>query len=226
MDLIPSTEIRNDLFRESETGNGTLSSVKEFTAARFFAQQPQQYREIASLRAEGLSIASLARLFFVSRHTIAAIDRRETATETFAKHRATAAQSYCHLIKLGCERLEEILLDPDSKLSAKDLSIMIGVLEDKAQLLSGGPTQRVELGDADAAGHSSLVAHLKELKAEYDRQQMGCGGGNVGQRAVEGESWVVPVDDQDGADSGPADADPGGPGSEQNEEALDNESDV
>ena len=213
MELISSTAISDDVFRDDEAGvarNEGPTVARQYTAARFFEHHPQQYREIASLRAEGLSVKALARLFSVSRNTISAIDKRETGTSTFAAHRAEAAQSYRHLIRLGCERLEEILLDPDSKLTPRDLSIMIGVLEDKAQLLSGGATQRVELAAAEPAGHASLVEHLKELKEEYDRQQMGSNEGNPPTKAVDGESWLVPAGADPGEPGAPAGADPGG----------------
>jgi len=189
MDLIPSTEIRADLFLANES-----QVERQFTAARFFQMHPQEYREIVSLRAEGLSISACARLFSVSRHTVAAIDRRETSTESFIKQRDQAAYDYRRLARLGRERLEELLLDPENKPSAKDLAVMIGILEDKAQLLSGAPTQRIDLQDAAAPGHSSLVAHLKELRDQYDRS-MGLEAGNPGPKAVAGESRLVALGD-------------------------------
>jgi DNA-binding transcriptional regulator YiaG len=189
MDLIPSTEIRADLFVAEES-----KTERQFTAARFFQQHPQEYREIVSLRAEGISIAACARLFSVSRHTVAAIDKRETSTESFIKQRDQAAYDYRRLARLGRERLEELLLDPENKPTAKDLAVMIGILEDKAQLLSGAPTQRVDLQAADAPSHAALVAHLKQLRDQYDRS-MGLGSENRELKAVAGESRLVGLGD-------------------------------
>ncbi|NQT93326.1 MAG: hypothetical protein HQ559_11245 [Lentisphaerae bacterium] len=145
------------------------------------------------------------------------------------------------MARLGCECLEEVPLDPYDKPSPHDLSIMFGVLENKTQLLSGGPIARVELCAPGAAGHSSLVAHLKELKTAHD-QQMGYGAGNPPAKEVTGESWLItrdppaepsPAAGEPGApgegsgapDPGPGGQDPGG-GGEDNEEVPDNESEA
>lgn len=64
------------------------------------------------------------------------------------------------------ERLEEILIStPTEKLNPRDLSVIIGVLEDKAQLLSGGPTARLAV--EDASGHDDLEDYLAKLKRVY-----------------------------------------------------------
>jgi len=208
MDLIPSTEIQNDALVAAESGSEFRNP--EFTAARFYKHQPQLYREIVSLRAEQVPIAAVARLYNVSRQTVAAIDKRELNTRSVEQLKTGAAKGYRYLAALGRERLEELILAvraenlKPAELAAvtRALAVAVGVAEDKAQLLSGAPTQRLDLGTS-RPGHQELVEALKDLKDDYDRR-MRLEGENPPQK---GDPRDVTADVQ--LDPGPGDGPPG-----------------
>jgi hypothetical protein len=150
-------EIPPDRFFEIEQADPSRNP--EFTAARFLQCRPQEYREITMLRAELVPIATLARMYKVSRNTIAAIDEREGRTLRVEHLKQHNARSYNRLATICRERAQELVLSVDvDKLDAGErialgrvLAIMMGVAEDKAQLLAGQATSRAETSDPRAA---------------------------------------------------------------------------
>jgi hypothetical protein len=157
------------------------------------------------LRAELVPIATLARMYKVSRNTIAAIDEREGRTARVEHLKQHNARSYNRLATICRERAQELVLSVDiEKLDAGErialgrvLAIMMGVSEDKAQLLAGQATSRAETSDPRAA-----AAEFAEALA-----RMGFGvedAGAKGPRAIEGvevgPAMAARVDgDRDGA---------------------------
>jgi len=168
-----------------EDATKELTRNPDFTAARFFQLQPQTYREIVRLRAENMSQKAISRLFKCSRNLVSAIDRRELGTESVEHIKREAKLSFQHLSKLTAERLRELLEDDDraKKIGAKDMGILIGVLEDKAALLGGGVTSRVEITQG-SHGHEDLTDYLDRLRADATRR-MGLSGENPQQRAAQ-----------------------------------------
>ena len=202
-ELICSDQMRADLFAAEEAG--AEGRNPDFTAARFYAARPEAYREIVSLRAELVPIATIARMFKVSRNTVAAIDRRELHRSPVEHLKHSAALSYRHLARIGAEMLREILLDPDSletfRKSPDKLSVMIAVLEDKAELLTGGATQRVEVVDGPrGSAAQELLALAREhaammgIRAEFIGQK-GAACGREGQAGDGGTDVSSGVDD-------------------------------
>jgi predicted transcriptional regulator len=161
LSLFGSEKMPDALFFESESGR-----IPEFTAARLFEKRPETYKMIMALRAEGLSMRQVAQLLSVSAGTVSAVDKRESGSECSGAYKQEAVIRYRHLIRMSMERLEEILIStPTEKLNPRDLSVIIGVLEDKAQLLSGGPTARLAV--EDSSGHDDLEDYLAKLKRVY-----------------------------------------------------------
>lgn len=131
----------------------------EFTGSRFFLCRPREYSEIVALRAEAVPIATLARIYRVSRNTISAIDERESRNVRVEQLKQHNSRAYNRLASLCRERAAELVLSlevPDLSASeriacGRVLAILMGVAEDKAQLLSGGATSRAEVSDPRAA---------------------------------------------------------------------------
>jgi len=205
LDLIPSDQIPADVFVAEESGTELLQDTPEipsssalpatkriprnpeFTAARFFVWNPKKYLEIVSLRAEGVSVASICRMYSVSPGTVVAIERREEGTILVGEVKQGAIRSYRYLIRLSCERLQEILIDPASKPSPQQLAIIIGVLQDKIQLLEGQPTSRLEVVERpDVSTYLNLVDRARTMMESSD-QGMGLGGERAGQKVREAE---------------------------------------
>jgi hypothetical protein len=156
----------------------------DFTAARFLQCRPEHYREIVMLRAELVPMATLARMYHVSRNTIAAIDEREGRSARVEQLKQRNAISYNRLATICRERAQELVLSVDmERLDAGErialgrvLAIMMGVAEDKAQLLAGQATSRVETSDPRAAAAEFAAALAR----------MGFGEGRAEQKAVDG----------------------------------------
>jgi transcriptional regulator with XRE-family HTH domain len=178
-----------------------------FTGARFFAEHPEQYRAIAALRAEGLPAAEVARQCGVSRNTVAAIDRREAGAVTVEQDRKEALMRYRTLERLTSERLEELLLSDDLKLSPQQAAILIGVLRDKIQLVSGQATSRAEIVERPTAeGLAALLEAARraarvgmDLAGQTDEQK----GPGAGGRVIEGEIVEGPQAQPEGGDGAP-----------------------
>jgi hypothetical protein len=152
--------------RFSEMEQGDIARNPEFTAARFLQIHPREYQEIVTLRAELVPIATLARMYKVSRNTIAAIDERSSGNVRVEQLKQTNARAYNRLATICRERAQELVLsvDVDQMTNAERiaagrvLAILMGVSEDKAQLLAGQATSRAEVGDPRAAAAEFAAA--------------------------------------------------------------------
>jgi hypothetical protein len=204
-DLIPSSEMPASFFGDcpSEPRN------PEFTAERYHKHHPEEYRIMASLLfGDLLPIATVARMLGRSRNLVDAVYAREAQGKSVEHIKQQASREYRHIGKLGREALREYLLNlPEArKLDANQLgsmiqriSVAIGIADEKAELLSGGATARVEHVSGDA-GHEGLMDYLKRLQAEYD-QRMGSSGENGLAKGA------IPVD----VEVGPSPIRPGAP---------------
>jgi hypothetical protein len=152
--------------RFSEMEQGDIGRNPEFTAARFLQIHPREYQEIMTLRAELVPIATLARMYHVSRNTIAAIDERASGNVRVEQLKQTNARAYNRLATICRERAQELVLSVDvdgmtngERIAAgRVLAILMGVAEDKAQLLAGQATSRAEVGDPRAAAAEFAAA--------------------------------------------------------------------
>ena len=153
LELIPSSLIPDNVFEEQEVRG-------HFTGARLSVRDPAKYQVIASLLAENMGVKTVATLAKVSVHTVQAV--REHEPQLIATLKERIAKGARSTARLCIDRLRDVVLDKDSKISARDLAIITGVLVDKAELLSGGATARVEM--AETAGHNELQAFMDALR--------------------------------------------------------------
>lgn len=149
------------LFLESEIGFEKLEAVGEFTGERLLARKPEVYRAIVRMLAEGLSGSSIARACQVSRNTVAAVREREGISIEQQKKELLA--TIRRGSQVAAERVVELI--PHIQ-SAKDAAITLAVLVDKAQLLAGEATSRVERVDATEDKLRDMLAALPVLEAE------------------------------------------------------------
>ena len=122
---------------------------------------------------------------------------------------------------LTIHALAKKLEDPDqvAKMKVGELAIVAGITIEKEQLVSGGPTQRIEhtTGEPPIEAFNDYIASLPSADVtpvQTPAQGMGCGAGrNLGKSAgsavVEGELSEVALGDA-GADLGDEGADLGG----------------
>lgn len=108
-------------------------------------------KAIAAAHLAGVSIKEICRTFNCSHHTIAALIRNRP--ELLASARDIAANNWRTLAALGTASLIDRL--PDMKDHA--LTVMSAIATEKAELLSGGATSRVEVIAAPAVDEWSDV---------------------------------------------------------------------
>jgi hypothetical protein len=106
---------------------------------------PGKVAEILSAHVSGMPATRIARAFNTSYHTIIALIRNRP--EALEKARQTAANNWKTLAAVGTAEL----LDRVPDMKDHGLVIMSAVASEKAELLSGGATQRVEHVMAPAA---------------------------------------------------------------------------
>lgn len=139
----------------------------EFTGERLIERKPEIYRACASLLAQGASYLSIAKLLKVSVNTVAAVKDRERIS--IESEKRTLAGSFRLASGLAAERAIEMLADEDRSktIPLNQLAIATGIFTEKAELLSGGATSRVDWVQPAPAvdDFNSYLADLRE-KAE------------------------------------------------------------
>jgi hypothetical protein len=117
---------------------------------------PGKVAEILSAHVSGMPATRIARAYNTSYHTVIALIRNRP--EALEKARQTAANNWKTLAAVGTAEL----LDRVPDMKDHGLVIMSAVASEKAGLLSGGATQRVEHVMAPAAdAWASFVSGLK-----------------------------------------------------------------
>ena len=118
---------------------------------------PGKVAEILAAHVGGMPATRIARAFNTSFHTIIALIRNRP--EALDKARQTAANNWKTLAAVGTAEL----LDRVPNMKDHGLVIMSAVASEKAELLSGGATQRVEHVMAPAADEwITFVAGLRK----------------------------------------------------------------
>jgi hypothetical protein len=150
-----------------------------FTGARLFASDPERYKAIIALSAEGLGAIRIGRILQVSPHTVLAVREREPEAVAIEKNRI--ANLSRGAARMCVEGIIDLLADPDQKkkISAKDLSIIFGILTEKFELLSGSPTARV----LNVTATVDYDDYVRGQIAAYERKQIGLGGEKEGTKA-------------------------------------------
>lgn len=119
--------------------------------------------KIAAAHLAGMSVRQICRAYNTSHHTVTALIRNRP--ELMERARDVTARNWRTIAAIGtAEILDRI---PDMK--DQGLVIMAAVATDKSELLSGGPTQRVEHVMAPAAdAWADFVAGLKRTGEVID----------------------------------------------------------
>ena len=172
------------LFAEADLEFEKVEALGEFTGERLVARRPETYRAIVRMLAEGLSGSSIARACQVSRNTVAAVREREGYSIEQSKKELLA--TIRRGSQIAAERVVELL--PHIQ-NAKDAAITLAVLVDKAQLLSGEATSRVEKVEVNQDKLSEMLASLPVLEAEV-LPLTGPHGSESGQKGPDGSGGL------------------------------------
>jgi hypothetical protein len=149
------------------------------TGERLMSQRPDLYRITVQLLGQGTGIREIKRLTGLHHRTIEAVMIREGST--IDTHRKELGARALKVAALGVERLEEIIADGSIK--PGELSMAVGILIDKGQVLTGGVTARVEKVEQSqvAAGLERMLDDLPVIDAELveDVSGINLGGENM-----------------------------------------------
>ena len=155
-----TAEQNQDVLEQSEYSQGIYSGKQ------LKHSNPEQYETVCMLLADGSqSQRQIAKLCGVSRNLVSGISRQSPDIEPLKKKIANRARQ---IATLSSERLEEMLLDPSAKISAKDLGIIFGIAVEKSQVLSGGATERREVVITDPGfnSYSERIAALRSADVQ------------------------------------------------------------
>jgi hypothetical protein len=130
------------LVSTEEEGNQEMERRGEFTAERLMESRPTIYRAIVDGLGQGLGVRQLCRAYRVSHHTVAAVMARESAAVATLKERTVSVLRTFG--RLAADRL----LDEVDQIPIQSLPIALGIAVEKAELLSGGATSRIEHADS------------------------------------------------------------------------------
>lgn len=197
--LFSSEQMDDSLFAEAE-------SRGEFTGARLFSSRPEVYKSIIALSAEGIGAIRIGKILGVSPNTVLAVRAREGGRIDIEKTRVSLLSR--EAARMCVEGIIEMLSDPDqaADISARDKGVIAGILIDKAELLSGAPTTRIETTGAQT---QEVAEYLSWLKSEYAVRvspEMGLEGEKDCPNA--GADRLLPA--APGDDAGPAQGDDAG----------------
>ena len=169
------------------------------TAARLMSRRPADYERAVTMLAEGVPVFTIARFLHVSPNTIYAIRRREGGEVERMKQ--GAADKFADIADAAAEAAAERLADPDAraKIPFQHLMIGAGVAIDKAQLLSGGATARIEISRDDGSDFERMIA-------EAEAVEIGLAPYAAGQMAMDQAGQLPAIQ----APAGPADPEPDG----------------
>lgn len=130
------------LVDSQEEGTENMEKRGEFTAERLMESRPTIYRAIVDGLGQGLGVRQLCRAYRVSHHTVAAVMSRESNAIATVKERTVATLRTFG--RLAADRL----LDEVDQIPIQSLPIALGIAVEKAELLSGGATSRIEHADS------------------------------------------------------------------------------
>ena len=147
LQLIGSEDIPDGYLADLEAGAAPKQGPKytqNWTAARLFSKNPERYRLIVSVIAEGLPIRWICQAFKVSHHSIQAIREREP--KIIATEKRLLAGKHRFASRICVEKIIEALehLEPKDLRDVQSLGVLNGILVEKMQLLDGEATSIVE----------------------------------------------------------------------------------
>lgn len=111
---------------------------KEYTAEWLFKYRRKDYDAIVTALSEGFGIRQICRALHVSHHTVELVRLRESSlVATLKKGTVEKLRTF---VRLASDRLIDEVYD----MKLESLPVAIGILTEKAQLLDGEATARVE----------------------------------------------------------------------------------
>jgi hypothetical protein len=179
----------------------------EYTGERLAVRDPAKYSQVAMMLAQGMSVRYIKKRLRVAHGTVMAIRTAEAGAISTLKERLGAgmrgaAQLCVEEITDALARHAEDLPEDATKtqleewkasrIDTKSLAIILGILVDKSELLTGGATVRVESTDA-GPGHSELIAYLEDLRTHAETMDLS--GEESGQKAIDVTELLITEDD-------------------------------
>lgn len=150
-----------------------------FTGERLQRYRPDVYDAVVKSLGQGMGVTEIARRYRVHHRTVQAVSIRE-GTTIDAMRRELGARAL-GLAGIAMEKLEERIVSGSAK--AGELTLAIGVLVDKGQVLTGGVTHRTESVQAvkvvDALGDALAALPTIEVESVEDVPGTGIAGGNL-----------------------------------------------
>lgn len=120
----------------------------------------------------GVSVRTICRECHVSDHTVRSVADRERIP--IATQKKQVLSNITHGLRLASERVIELM--PEA--STRDALIGVGILGEKMQLLSDGPTMRIELGTKVDLGERVIRMHQAAKRAYEEYKASVAAGGN------------------------------------------------
>ena len=166
------------LVSTEEEGNQEMERRGEFTAERLMESRPTIYRAIVDGLGQGLGVRQLCRAYRVSHHTVAAVMARESAAVATLKERTVSVLRTFG--RLAADRL----LDEVDQIPIQSLPIALGIALEKAELLSGGATSRIEHAESGPT-HEDYLRIIQGKVIEAEVVPIGFQGEEVAQKEAD-----------------------------------------
>jgi hypothetical protein len=166
------------LISSEEQGNEEMERRGEFTAERLMESRPTIYRAIVDGLGQGLGVRQLCRAYRVSHHTVAAVMGRESQAVATVKERTVSVLRTFG--RLAADRL----LDEVDQIPIQSLPIALGIAVEKAELLSGGATSRIEHAESGPT-HEDYLRMISGKVIEAEVVPIGFQGEEVAQKSAD-----------------------------------------
>jgi hypothetical protein len=166
------------LVSSEEEGNQEMERRGEFTAERLMESRPTIYRAIVDGLGQGLGVRQLCRAYRVSHHTVAAVMARESQAVATLKERTVSVLRTFG--RLAADRL----LDEVDQIPIQSLPIALGIALEKAELLSGGATSRIEHAESGPT-HEDYLRIIQGKVIEAEVVPIGFQGEEVAQKEAD-----------------------------------------
>jgi hypothetical protein len=166
------------LISTEEEGNQEMERRGEFTAERLMESRPTIYRALVDGLGQGLGVRQLCRAYRVSHHTVAAVMARESVAVATLKERTVSVLRTFG--RLAADRL----LDEVDQIPIQSLPIALGIAVEKAELLAGGATSRIEHTESGPT-HEDYIRMISGKVIEAEVVPIGFKGGEVAQKSAD-----------------------------------------
>ncbi len=151
----------------------------EFTAERLMESRPTIYKALVDGLGQGLGVRQLCRAYRVSHHTVAAVMARESQAVATLKERTVSVLRTFG--RLAADRL----LDEVDQIPIQSLPIALGIAVEKAELLAGGATSRIEHTESGPT-HEDYIRMISGNVIEAELvQEIGFKGEEVAQKEAD-----------------------------------------